>query len=98
MSAGLRSIEEWIDSRRFHPTLESAAERLLPPGMTLLTPRPRRSVMRGLVRRVFVLGFECSDNRVITHTEEHCDEIPEDAQLRWAISRFEEHLKAAELV
>jgi hypothetical protein len=90
-------MEERIDAGRSCPSLEAAAEHLLPAGMRLLTPRPRQSVMRGLVRRVFVLSFECRDKRVVTHMEEHCDGVPAATQLRWAIERFETLLKAAEL-
>jgi hypothetical protein len=91
-------MEERIDAKRWMPSLADAAPRLLPEGMMLLTPNPCQAVMDGLVRRIFILGFLCRDKRVVTHVEEHCEEIAADAQLRWAIERFENHLKAAELV
>jgi hypothetical protein len=93
-----QSIEERIDAKRWTPSLADAAEHLLPAGMTLLTPSPCQAVLNGLVRRIFILGFHCRDKRVVTHVEEHCDGMAPDAQLRWAIERFESHLKAAELV
>ena len=92
-----RSIEERIDANRWQPSFADAAEHLLPEGMKLIA-KETQCVLRGLVRRVFILGFTCRDQRMVTHVEEHCEELPPDTQLRWAIERFEAHLKAAELV
>jgi hypothetical protein len=92
-----QSIEERIDANRWLPSFDTAAEQLLPAGMKLLT-KDAQCVIRGLVRRVFILGFVCRDQNMVCHLEEHCHELPADAQLRWAIDRFESHLKAAELV
>jgi hypothetical protein len=92
-----KSIEERIDANRWQPSFADAAEHLLPEGMRLLA-KDTQCVLRGLVRRVFVLGFQCRDERVVMHVEEHCDGMSADSQLRWAIERFEQHLKAAELV
>lgn len=93
-----QSIEERIDANRWQPSFADAAQHLLPAGMTLLTAEPKQSVHRGLIRRVLVLAFQCRDRRVVTHVEEHCDGVPPDTQLRWAIERFEIQLRAAELV
>jgi hypothetical protein len=93
-----QAMEERIDAQRWTPSLAVAAEHLLPEGMALLTATPQQAVLNGLVRRVFILGFICRDKRVVAHVEEHCDDVAPDTQLRWAIERFETHLKAAELV
>lgn len=89
-------MEERIDANRWQPSFADAAEHLLPRGMKLLT-KDAQCVIRGLVRRVFILGFVCRDQSMVCHMEEHCDGMPPDTQLRWAIEHFENHLKAAEL-
>ncbi len=90
-------LEEEIDARRRRPTLRIAADQILPPTIVLLTDEPQACVRGKAVKRVFVLGFRCRDNKLLTHVEDHTEGICNVQQMRWALETFQAHLEAAQL-
>lgn len=67
----------------------SLRECSLPAGFRLVHPQPKQSVVRGQVRWVFVLGYG-----EYYEIFEYNQEVPDEAQLAWAVDSFRRQLLA----
>lgn len=65
----------------------------LPEGFRLVHPLPRQSVVKGQVRWVFMLGY-----RDFYEVFEYNQEVPDEAQMAWAIDSFRKQLVEAGVI
>ena len=90
------SWEERFDLKRKRMTLRKAADHYLPEHMVLLTDEPVQAVFKGLVQRIFSLGFINEYAHLQFHHAEYLLNVPEDIQLKWAIEEFQRAMQVAQ--
>lgn len=81
-------MEEAVDESRRRKTL---ADCTLPDGFRLVTPQPRQMVIDGLLIWSFLMEFtpwSGADQRPLYHIARYEMRVPDDCQMRWALSDF----------
>jgi hypothetical protein len=87
-----QDFEDQVEERRKRKTLADCG---LPDGFRLVTPKPRQMVQEGLLVWSFVIEFvpwNGYDLRPCYHASRYETRIPDDMQMRWALSDFTKEL------